>query len=79
MRVLARFKGKWFVVPCGEGKAPIQWLIEEILRRASDTNDSEKYAKDFEAVLAQNGGSLHPSDSIYEVLNDNDFVHISGE
>ncbi|RMX52943.1 hypothetical protein pdam_00010932 [Pocillopora damicornis] len=76
MRVSVRFNGKWFVVPCGEGKTSIQWLIKETLRRACDTNDSEKCAKDFEATLAQSGGSLHPNDSIYEVLNDSDFVHI---
>ena len=79
MRVSVRFNGKWFVVPCGEGKTSIQWLIEETLRRACDTHDSEKCAKDFEATLAQSGGSLHPNDSIYEVLNDSDFVHIFGK
>ena len=79
MRVSVRFNGKWFVVPCGEGKTSIQWLIEETLRRACDTHDSEKCAKDFEATLAQSGGSLHPNDSIYEVLNDNDFVYIFGK
>lgn len=76
MRVSVRFNGKWFVVPCGEGKTSIQWLIKETLRRACDTHDSEKCAKDFEATLAQSGGSLHPNDSICEVLNDNDFVYI---
>ena len=79
MRVSVRFNRKWFVVPCGEGKTSIQWLIEETLRRASDTHDLEKCAKDFEATLAQSGGSLHSNDSIYEVLNDSDFVHIFGK
>lgn len=76
MRVSVRFNRKWFVVPCGEGKTSIQWLIEETLRRAFDTHDSEKCAKDFEATLAQSGGNLYPNDFIYEVLNDSDFVHI---
>lgn len=31
------------------------------------------------AVLAQGGGRLNPNDAINEVLNDNDFVHLSGK
>lgn len=77
MRVSVRFNGKWFLVPCGEGKTSIQWLIEETLRRSTDANETEKSAKDFEAILAQGGGTLDPNDPINQVLYDNDFVHIS--
>ncbi|XP_078343287.1 histidine ammonia-lyase-like [Oculina patagonica] len=80
MRLSVRFEGKWFVVPCGEGENSIQWLIEETIRRSNGANGSEKLpftAQNIEAVLAQGGGKLDANDAIKEVLNDNDFVHLS--
>ena len=82
MRLFVRFNAEWFVVPCGEGGNTVQWLIEETIRRSEGASGSEKSpstAQNFEAVLAQGGGRLDRNDAINEVLNDNDFVHLSGK
>ena len=82
MRLSVRFNDKWFVVPCGEGDNTVQWLIEETIRRSEGAAGSEKSpltAQNFEAVLAQGGAMLDPNDAINEVLNDNEFVHLSGK
>lgn len=82
MRLSVQFNEKWYVVPCGEGGNSVQWLIEETIRRSEGASGSEKSpstAQNFEAVLAQGGGRLNPNDAINEVLNDNDFVHLSGK
>ena len=82
MRLNVRFNDKWFVVPCGEGRNTVQWLIEETIRRSEGAGGSEKSpltAQNFEAGLAKGGAMLDPNDAINEVLNDNDFVHITGK
>ena len=85
MRLSVRFNDQWFVIPCGEGNVnSVQWLVEETLRRwKGQTYLSEKSAdftvQNFEAFLAQSGGKLDLKDTIKEVLNDSDFVHISGK
>ena len=76
MRLSVRFDDKWFVVPCGEGENSVEWLIEETIRRAEKENF---IAENYEAVLVQSGGKLDRKDSIKDVLNDSDFVHILGE
>lgn len=78
MRLSVRFNGKWFVVPCGEGENSIKWLIEETVRR-SKAEKLHFTAKALEAVLAQGGGKLDPKDAINQVLNDSDFVRLSGK
>lgn len=77
MRLSVRFNGKWYVIPCGDGVNSIQWLIEETIRRSKE--NATVPANNFEAVLAQSDGKLHLKDPIREVLNDSDFVYISGE
>ena len=82
MRLSVRFNGKWFVIPCGEAKVnSVQWLVEETIRRSKEQAEksADFTAQNFEVVLAQSGGKLELKDTIKEVLNDNDFVHISGE
>lgn len=82
MKLSVRFSDKWFVVSCGEGGNTIQWLIEETIRRSEGTARSEKsplMAQRYQAVLAQGGAILDPNDAINEVLNDNDFLHISSK
>lgn len=82
MKLSVRFNDKWFVVSCGEGGNTIQWLIEETIRRSEGTAKSEKsplMAQRYQAVLAQGGAILDPNDAINEVLNDNDFLHISSK
>ncbi|KAL9982894.1 hypothetical protein ACROYT_G005005 [Oculina patagonica] len=78
MRLSVRFNGNWWVVPCGEGEHSIQWLIDETIRRSSET-ETEKLpitSQNLEAVLAQSGGKRALNDAIKHVLNDSDFVHI---
>ena len=75
MRLSVRFNGKWIVVPCGEGENSVEWLIEETLRRSEDSNLT---AQNYQAVLAESGGILKAKDSIKDVFNDSDFVHILG-
>lgn len=77
MRLSVRFNGKWYVIPCGDGVNSIHWLIEETIRRSKEHGTVP--ANNFEAVLAQSDGKLHLKDPIREVLNDSDFVYISGE
>lgn len=82
MKLSVRFNDKWFVVSCGEGGNTIHWLIEETIRRSEGTARSEKsplMAQRYQAVLAQGGAILDPNDAINEVLNDNDFLHISSK
>lgn len=82
MRLSVRFNNKWFVIPCGEGHNTVQWLIEETIRRSEGTGGSEKSpltAQNLQAVLARSGAMLDPNDAINEVLDDNDFVHLSGK
>lgn len=85
MRLSVRFNDQWFVIPCGEGNVnSVQWLVEETLRRwKGQTYLSEKSAdftaQNFEVFLAQSGGKLDLKDTIKEVLNDSDFVHISAK
>lgn len=82
MKLSVRFNDKWFVVSCGEGGNTIQWLIEETIRRSEGTARSEKsplMAQRYQAVLAQGGAILDPNDAINELLNDNDFLHISSK
>ena len=82
MRLYVRFNDKWFVVPCGEGHNTVQWLIEETIRRSEGAAGSKKApltAQNFEAGLAKGGAMLDPNDAISEVLDTNDFVHLSGE
>lgn len=73
MRLSVRFNGKWIVVPCGEGENSVEWLIEETLRRSEDSNLT---AQNYQAVLAESGGILKAKDTIKDVFNDSDFVHI---
>lgn len=82
MRLSVLFNGRWFVVPCGQGENSIQWLIEETIRRTNKTSETEKVpiiSQNLEAVSAQTGGKLAQNDAIKDVLNDSDFVYISGE
>lgn len=79
MRLSVRFNGKWYVIPCGDGVNSIQWLIEETIRRSKEHATVHVPANNFEAVLAQSDGKLHLKDHIRDVLNDSDFVYISGE
>lgn len=82
MRLSVRFNDKWFVVPCGEGHNTVQWLIEETMRRSEGAPGSEKSpltSQNFEARLAKGGAMLDPNDAINEVLDDNDFVRLSGK
>ena len=79
MRLSVQFNGKWIVVPCGEGENSIQWLIEETIHRSDVCEKSHFTAENFKVVLAQSGGKLCLKDAIKEVLNDSDFVHISGK
>lgn len=76
MRLSVRFNGKWIVVPCGEGENSVEWLIEETLRRSEDSNLT---AQNYQAVLAESGGILKAKDTIKDVFNDSDFVHILEE
>ena len=80
MRLSVRFNNKWLVIPCGEGHNTVQWLIEETIRRSEGAGGSEKSplsAQNLKAVLAQSGAMLDSNDAIKEVLDNNDFVHLS--
>lgn len=82
MRLSVRFNNKWFVIPCGEGHNTVQWLIEETIRRSERPGGSEKSPltpQNLQAVLARSSAMLDPNDAINEVLDDNDFVHLSGK
>jgi len=82
MRLYVRFNDKWFVVPCGEGHNTVLWLIEETIHRSEGAAGSKKSpltAQNFQACLAKSGAMLDPNDAISEVLDNNDFVHLSGE
>ena len=82
MRLSVRFNNKWFVIPCGEGHNTVQWLVEETIRRSEGTGGSEKSpltAQNLQALLAQSGAILDPKDVINEILDNNDFVHLSGK
>lgn len=73
MRLSVRFNNKWLVIPCEEGHNTVQWLIEETIRRS----EGPLSAQNLKAVLAQSGATLDPNDAIKEVLDNNDFVHLS--
>ena len=74
MRVSIQLNEKWFVVPCFDGSATIQWLIEEACRRFNEESSTKFSQTQLEAQLLRGQGLLSKEDQIKEVLNNNEFI-----
>lgn len=77
MRITVKVNGQSLVVPCRNGANTVAWLLTEALERSQGGNT--KNVEDLEVRLAQGNGLLSKTDSIKDVLKDNDFVIVDGK
>ncbi|WAR25105.1 HUTH-like protein [Mya arenaria] len=78
MKLSVRIRGDWFAVPC-KATDKIAWFGEEALRRyyrKKNLEGTDRREKVFEVRKAKGGAILDPSDSIRDILDDNDFVTV---
>ncbi|KAG0712444.1 Histidine ammonia-lyase [Chionoecetes opilio] len=80
MKVSVRVRGEWLQVPCKTGDESVTWLGEESLRRYMKLKPSTHVPNKAEKVArvrkTRGGAILDPSDSVADVLDDNDFVSV---
>ncbi|XP_050696685.1 histidine ammonia-lyase-like [Eriocheir sinensis] len=80
MKVSVRVRGEWLQVPCKTGNETVAWLGEESLRRYIKLKPSTHVPNRTENVArvrkTRGGAILDPSDSVSDVLDDNDFVSV---
>lgn len=80
MKVSVRVRGEWLQVPCKTGTESVAWLGEESLRRYMKLKPSTHVPNKAEKVArvrkTRGGAILDPSDSVADVLDDNDFISV---
>ncbi|XP_071491324.1 histidine ammonia-lyase-like [Diadema antillarum] len=76
MRVNARMRGEWILIPCKSNKNTVDWLGKESLSRYRTMKNYVVEDEVFEIRKTQGGSLLFPDDLLVDILEDNDFVHI---
>ncbi|XP_078677244.1 histidine ammonia-lyase-like isoform X1 [Branchiostoma floridae x Branchiostoma belcheri] len=78
MKITVKILNETFTVPCKDGSQTIGWLAEETMRRYRKARSAELAGKSprFQVRRARGDGLLDADDSIVDVLDDNDFVHV---
>ena len=86
MRITVKAKDVCLVIPCGEGRKTVQWLVCEAVERSTKAHEFgpslshglTKQPKDYYLCLPNDGGILWPEDIISEVLENDGFVELRG-
>ena len=75
MKVLVHYNSEHYIVPCGDGKKSIDWLINETVARA---NKSKVHinTKSLQARIHENNGILFKEDMVADVLEDDSLIYI---
>ncbi|XP_072181058.1 histidine ammonia-lyase-like [Diadema setosum] len=76
MRVNARMRGEWILIPCKSNKNTVDWLGKESLSRYRTMKNYVMEDEVVEVRKTQGGSLLFPDDLLVDILEDNDFVHI---
>lgn len=79
-RVSVRIRDEWLVIPCPDRSQCISWLGVEALRRYAKAHPSDTVNGQESFVLRRclDKALLDLDDSINRVLDNNDFIELSG-
>lgn len=81
MKVNVRVRGEWLLIPCkakSSTELTVRWLGKEAFNRYKTMRGYNGSIEDVKEVRKARGGSLlYPGDDIIDVLDDNDFIHLS--
>ena len=75
MKVLVHYNNDRYIVPCGDGKKTVEWLINETVARANRSK-VEINTVNLQARIHENNGILFREDKIVDVLEDNSLIYI---
>lgn len=81
MRVIVKVGGKCFLVPCGDGRKSVRWLITEALNRSrsfNTLNDVDPHNEDYHLCLPD-GAIIWQDDAIEDVLENDGFVELKSK
>ncbi|XP_066994730.2 histidine ammonia-lyase [Anabrus simplex] len=82
MKVYARVRGEWLLVPCKDGSQSVRWLGEEAIHRycmqhlqTADIDEKPSHQKlKLQEVRKMRGALLYLDDIIQDCLDDNDSI-----
>lgn len=75
MKVLVHYNDDRYIIPCGDGKKTVEWLINETVARANRSK-VEISTVTLQARIHENNGILFREDKIVDVLEDNSLIYI---
>ncbi|XP_072181048.1 histidine ammonia-lyase-like [Diadema setosum] len=76
MKVRARLRGEWILIPCKSNKNTVDWLGKESLSRYRSMKNYVVEDEVVEVRKAQCRSQLYANDFLTDVLEEIDFVHI---
>ena len=76
MKINAKIRGEWILIPSKSNKNTVGWLGKECLSRYRTVKSYTDEDSVIEVRKSQGGSLLFPDDLLVDILEDNDFVHV---
>lgn len=76
MKINAKVRGEWILIPCKQNESTIAWLGKESLSRYRVMKKYDEEDEVYEIRKTPGGSLLYPNDLLVDILDENDFVHV---